>query len=128
MTGRTWVNLNWERAADGALSAYLSIARPGQAAERIPLPLPAVAQLLADGAMLWAVVEPARQGSLQKAQGTPEHHDHFEDMLDMVARNESLGDITTPPPPLIKGTDKDRFSGAGKVMDDTPHFIGAWGE
>lgn len=62
MTGRTWVNLNWERAADGALSAYLSIARPGQAAERIPLPLPAVAQLLADGAMLWSVVEPMRQG------------------------------------------------------------------
>lgn len=77
MTGRTYVNLNWERAADGALSAYLSIARPGQAVERIPVTTRDVARLLADGAMLWSVVEPMRQGA--KVRHVEHPHDHGDD-------------------------------------------------
>ncbi len=101
MTGGPYVNLNWERAANGALSAYLSIARPGQAAERIPLPLPAVAQLLADGAMLWSVVEPMRQESMQNLHNAAE------------------------PWKLVA---PDRSAISGKVSDAPPHFIGVWGE
>lgn len=59
---RTYVNLNWERAADGALSPYLTIARPDQPVERIPLTTQDVARLLADGAYLWSVGEPRKQG------------------------------------------------------------------
>ncbi len=62
MCSRAYVNLNWERTAGGALSPYLSIARHGQPAERIPLTTQDVARLLADGAYLWSVVEPVRQG------------------------------------------------------------------
>jgi len=57
---RTYVALNWE-AGD---TAYLSIARPDAPVERIPLTTADVAQLLADGAYLWSVVEPKRQGAL----------------------------------------------------------------
>lgn len=116
MTGGPYVAINWERV-DGALSAYLSIARHDQPVERIPLPLPAVAQLLADGAYLWAVVEPMRQGQ-----------DHSEDVLEMVASDERLTDITAHSSPLIKGTAPDQPPGAGKVSDSPPHFIGVWGE
>lgn len=62
---RAYVAINWERAADGALSPYLTIARHDQPVERIPLTTQDVARLLADGAMLWSVVEPMRQGSMQ---------------------------------------------------------------
>lgn len=117
MTGRVYINLNWERAADGALSAYLSIARRDQPVERIPLTTGDVARLLADGAMLWSVVEPMRQGQ-----------DHSEDVLEMVAGDERLADITAHSSPLIKGTAPDRSAGAGKVIDSPPHFIGAWGK
>jgi hypothetical protein len=68
MTGpRTWVRLDWE--ADG--SAYLAISRTDQPVERIPLSTAQVARILADGAYLWSVIEPRRQGSLQKMQGSP---------------------------------------------------------
>ncbi|MFG1454461.1 hypothetical protein V5F44_19735 [Xanthobacter sp. V2C-8] len=73
MTGRAYVALNWERAADGALSPYLTIARHDQPVERIPLTTQDVARLLADGAYLWSVVEPGRQG-----------WDHSEEALEMV--------------------------------------------
>ncbi|WP_454917415.1 hypothetical protein [Xanthobacter sediminis] len=58
---RTTVHLNWE-AGD---HAYLSITRPDQPVERIPLTTADVARLLADGAYLWSVVEPRRQGEAQ---------------------------------------------------------------
>ncbi len=63
---QTWVHLNWEAAPDGGLSPYLSIARPGQAVERIPLTTSDVARLLAEGAYLWSVVEPQQQGATCK--------------------------------------------------------------
>ena len=70
---RTYVGLNWERAADGALSPYLSIARHDLPVERIPLTLQDIARLVADGAYLWSVVDPMRQG-----------RDHIEHTLEMV--------------------------------------------
>lgn len=114
MTGRTYVNLNWERAANGALSPYLSIARPDHPVERIPITTVDVARLLADGAMLWAVVEPMRQGSMQNLHNAAEP-DHFVDANKMAA------------PDLSEG--RPRYNPS--ASDDTqvaPHFIGAWGE
>ncbi|MGR7993804.1 hypothetical protein [Xanthobacter sp. ZOL 2024] len=64
---RTTVHLNWE-AGD---HAYLSIARPDQPVERIELTTADVARLLADGAYLWSVVEPRRQGEAARRGDLP---------------------------------------------------------
>lgn len=66
---RAWVRIDWE--PDGA--PYLAISRPDMEVERIPLSTSDVARLLADGAYLWSMVEPRRQG-----------RNHCEDTLDMV--------------------------------------------
>lgn len=126
MTGGPYVAINWERV-DGALSAYLTISRRDQPVERIQLTTGDVAQILADGAYLWAVVEPMRQGSMQNLHNAAEP-DHFVDATKMVAGDERLADITAHSSPLIKGTAPDRSAGAGKVIDSPPHFIGVWGE
>jgi hypothetical protein len=62
---RTWVRIDWE--ADG--SAFLAISRTDQEVERIPLSTSQVARLLADGAYLWSVIEPRRQGDQAKSAG-----------------------------------------------------------
>ncbi|WP_454914968.1 hypothetical protein [Xanthobacter sediminis] len=67
---RTYIALNWE-AGD---TAYLSIARPDQPVERIELTTADVARLLADGAYLWSMVEPRRQGT-HKTAGDAEKWD-----------------------------------------------------
>lgn len=67
---RIHVHLNWEAGATGP-SPYLSIARPDQAVERIPLTTSDVARLLADGAYLWSMVEPRRQGEAARGGDLP---------------------------------------------------------
>ena len=66
---RTWVRLDWE--ADG--NAFLAISRTDQPVERIPLSTAQVARLLADGAYLWSVIEPRRQGAQHDGGGEIPH-------------------------------------------------------
>ncbi|WP_454917261.1 hypothetical protein [Xanthobacter sediminis] len=100
---RVHVHLNWE-AGD---HAYLSIARPDQPVERIELTTADVARLLADGAYLWSVVEPRREGATCANRAHVAPPDHIGGVNKMVAPDRSAASV---------------------AADDTPHFIGTFGE